>query len=157
MTNEKKKTVARLTGAAVVLILVLVALLVPSIRETLARIAGILPSENGSVLFDGEPVDDVPIHKRGAVLVDQNVTLFPHMTVEQNIGFGLWKGRRPGLCWTVPTRERYIATRWSSGAKRCSRRLCPTTPSKWGRQSRSPSPWTALPAFKTVVKSQTLL
>lgn len=39
MTNEKKKTVARLTGAAVVLILVLVALLVPSIRETLARIA----------------------------------------------------------------------------------------------------------------------
>lgn len=52
-------------------------------------IAGILPAESGSVLFDGEPVDDVPIHKRGAVLVDQNVTLFPHMTVEQNIGFGL--------------------------------------------------------------------
>ncbi len=52
-------------------------------------IAGILPADSGSVLFDGEPVDDVPIHKRGAVLVDQNVTLFPHMTVEQNIGFGL--------------------------------------------------------------------
>lgn len=52
-------------------------------------IAGILPADSGSVLFDGESVDDVPIHKRGAVLVDQNVTLFPHMTVEQNIGFGL--------------------------------------------------------------------
>lgn len=52
-------------------------------------IAGILPTDGGTILFDGNPVDDVPIHKRGAVLVDQNVTLFPHMTVEQNIGFGL--------------------------------------------------------------------
>lgn len=52
-------------------------------------IAGILPTDGGSIRFDGAPVDEVPIHKRGAVLVDQNVTLFPHMTVEQNIAFGL--------------------------------------------------------------------
>ncbi|MBO7681709.1 MAG: TVP38/TMEM64 family protein, partial [Clostridia bacterium] len=39
MTSEKKKTVARLTAAAILLILVLTALLVPSVRETLARIA----------------------------------------------------------------------------------------------------------------------
>lgn len=39
MTSEKKKTAARLTAAAILLILVLTALLVPSVRETLARIA----------------------------------------------------------------------------------------------------------------------
>ncbi len=52
-------------------------------------VAGILAPDSGSILFDEEPVDDVPAHKRNAVLVDQGVTLFPHMTVEQNIGFGL--------------------------------------------------------------------
>lgn len=52
-------------------------------------VAGILAPDSGSILFDGVPVDDVPAHKRNAVLVDQGVTLFPHMTVEQNIGFGL--------------------------------------------------------------------
>lgn len=39
MTNEKRKTVARLTTAALLLVLVLVCLLVPSIREALARVA----------------------------------------------------------------------------------------------------------------------
>lgn len=52
-------------------------------------VAGILSPDSGTILFDGAPVDDVPAHKRNAVLVDQGVTLFPHMTVEQNIGFGL--------------------------------------------------------------------
>lgn len=52
-------------------------------------VAGILSPDSGTILFDGTPVDDVPAHKRNAVLVDQGVTLFPHMTVEQNIGFGL--------------------------------------------------------------------
>lgn len=52
-------------------------------------VAGLLRQNSGQVLFDGEIVDEVPIHKRNAVLVDQGVTLFPHMTVEQNIGFGL--------------------------------------------------------------------
>ncbi|MBQ8063781.1 MAG: ABC transporter ATP-binding protein [Clostridia bacterium] len=52
-------------------------------------VAGLLRQTEGQVLFDGAVMDDVPIHKRGAVLVDQDVTLFPHMTVEQNIGFGL--------------------------------------------------------------------
>lgn len=52
-------------------------------------VAGLLRQTGGQVLFDGDVMDEVPIHKRNAVLVDQGVTLFPHMTVEQNIGFGL--------------------------------------------------------------------
>lgn len=52
-------------------------------------IAGILEADEGVIRFDGDDMTDVPVHKRNAVLVDQSVTLFPHMTVEQNIAFGL--------------------------------------------------------------------
>ncbi|MCR4747565.1 MAG: ABC transporter ATP-binding protein [Clostridiales bacterium] len=58
-------------------------------------IAGILTPDSGSVLFDGSPVDNLPIHKRNAVLVDQSVTLFPHMTARQNIEFGLLMHKLP--------------------------------------------------------------
>lgn len=59
-------------------------------KTTLLHIvAGILQEDSGEILFDGERMNDVPVHQRNAVLVDQSVTLFPHMTVEQNIAFGL--------------------------------------------------------------------
>lgn len=52
-------------------------------------IAGLLEKDRGTIEFDGRAIDSLPIHKRGAVLMDQSVTLFPHMTVEQNVAFGL--------------------------------------------------------------------
>lgn len=59
-------------------------------KTTLLKIiAGLLPVTQGDVLFDGKSVHDVPTEHRGAVMVFQNHLLFPHMTIEQNIGFGL--------------------------------------------------------------------
>jgi iron(III) transport system ATP-binding protein len=58
-------------------------------------IAGLFGPDEGDILFDGESMLSVPVEKRGAVLVFQDYSLFPHMTVEQNIGFGLRMAGRP--------------------------------------------------------------
>ena len=52
-------------------------------------IAGLLRPTSGDVLVDGSSVIDVPPEKRGAAMVFQKALLFPHMSVAQNIGFGL--------------------------------------------------------------------
>ncbi|MEZ4636645.1 MAG: ABC transporter ATP-binding protein [Caldilineaceae bacterium] len=70
----------------------LVALLGPSgcgKSTTLRMIAGLLPSSSGDVLFDGQSMTSVPAERRGAVMMFQNHRLFPHMTVAENVGFGL--------------------------------------------------------------------
>ncbi|OZI26231.1 Fe3+/spermidine/putrescine ABC transporter ATP-binding protein [Bordetella genomosp. 9] len=70
----------------------LVALLGPSGcgKSTLLRIvSGFLRQTSGRVLFDGVPVDHLAADKRGVGIVFQNYALFPHMTVRQNVGYGL--------------------------------------------------------------------
>jgi putative spermidine/putrescine transport system ATP-binding protein len=69
-----------------------VALLGPSGcgKSTLLRIiAGFLPQSAGRVLFDGEPVDHQPANRRGVGIVFQNYALFPHMSVHENVAYGL--------------------------------------------------------------------
>jgi ABC-type Fe3+/spermidine/putrescine transport system ATPase subunit len=56
---------------------------------TLKIISGLLEPDSGDILFNGSSVANVPVEKRGAVIVFQDYRLFPHMTVEENIGFGL--------------------------------------------------------------------
>jgi putative spermidine/putrescine transport system ATP-binding protein len=79
----------------------LVALLGPSGcgKSTLLRIvSGFIRQSSGRVLFDGEPVDHLPPSRRGAGIVFQNYALFPHMTVAENVAYGLeaqkWPRRR---------------------------------------------------------------
>jgi len=81
----------------------LVALLGPSGcgKSTLLRIvSGFIRQSSGRVLFDGEPVDHLPPSRRGAGIVFQNYALFPHMTVAENVAYGLeaqkWPRRRIG-------------------------------------------------------------
>ncbi|WP_299788334.1 ABC transporter ATP-binding protein [Ramlibacter sp.] len=70
----------------------LVALLGPSGcgKTTLLRIvAGLVPQTSGSVCIGGEPVDALATNQRGAGIVFQNYALFPHMTVQDNVAYGL--------------------------------------------------------------------
>ncbi len=52
-------------------------------------LAGLLPLTHGQILIDGERVDTVAAENRGFGMVFQNYALFPHLTVEKNIAFGL--------------------------------------------------------------------
>ncbi len=70
----------------------LVALLGPSgcgKTTTLKMVGGLHDVTSGEVLFNGVRVNDIRPEKREAVMVYQNYLLFPYMTIEDNIGFGL--------------------------------------------------------------------
>lgn len=59
-------------------------------KTTLLRIlGGFLDATEGEVIFDGEDISQVPAHKRELNTVFQKYALFPHMSVYQNIAFGL--------------------------------------------------------------------
>jgi sulfate/thiosulfate transport system ATP-binding protein len=76
----------------------LVALLGPSGsgKSTILRIiAGLEPADSGEVELTGEDATRMPVQKRGVGFVFQHYALFRHMTVRQNIGFGLEVQRLP--------------------------------------------------------------
>jgi putative spermidine/putrescine transport system ATP-binding protein len=52
-------------------------------------LAGLLPLTTGSIWLDGKRIDGLPPEQRGFGMVFQNYALFPHMTVRENIAFGL--------------------------------------------------------------------
>ena len=59
-------------------------------KTTLLRIiAGLLRQSEGHVAIGGQVVDDLAPNERGAGIVFQNYALFPHMTVEENVAYGL--------------------------------------------------------------------
>ncbi|MCX8123576.1 MAG: ABC transporter ATP-binding protein [Spirochaetes bacterium] len=55
----------------------------------LSIIAGIVKPQSGNVLVDGGNITSVPPHKRGIAMVYQEPLLFPHLSVYENICFGL--------------------------------------------------------------------
>ncbi len=58
---------------------------------TLNTIAGFIAPSSGAVVIDGRDVTDLPPNKRNLGMVFQNYALFPHMTVRENVAFGLHK------------------------------------------------------------------
>jgi ABC-type Fe3+/spermidine/putrescine transport system ATPase subunit len=59
-------------------------------KTTLLKIlAGFLTADSGRILFNDIDVTDLPIQKRGAAMVFQNYALWPHMTIFDNIAYGL--------------------------------------------------------------------
>lgn len=62
---------------------------------TLRMIAGFVAPDSGSVYMNGRDVTAIPIHKRNVGMVFQSHALFPHMTVAENVGFGLRMRRVP--------------------------------------------------------------
>lgn len=65
-------------------------------KTTLLRmLAGFESPSEGRILLDGEDVSAIPPHERPVNMMFQSYALFPHMTVEKNIGFGLKQDKIP--------------------------------------------------------------
>ena len=65
-------------------------------KTTLLRaLAGLVDLDEGSILFDGRDVTHVPPHKRNTALVFQNYALWPHLSVFDNVAFGLVERKVP--------------------------------------------------------------
>jgi len=68
-------------------------------KTTLLRmIAGFYQMDSGNILFGDRIINNVPAHKRDTGMVFQNYAIFPHMTVRENVAYGL-KARK------VPKKE----------------------------------------------------
>ena len=55
----------------------------------LMMLAGFETATHGIISLDGNPINNIPPHKRGIGMVFQNYALFPHMTVSENLSFPL--------------------------------------------------------------------
>ena len=59
-------------------------------KSTLLRlIAGLETPDTGEMRLDGEPITGIPPHRRGFGLMHQDLALFPHLNVYENVAFGL--------------------------------------------------------------------
>ena len=56
---------------------------------TLRMIAGFYDPDEGDIEIAGRRVNDLPVHRRGTAMVFQDYALFPHMTVRDNVAYGL--------------------------------------------------------------------
>jgi ABC-type Fe3+/spermidine/putrescine transport system ATPase subunit len=62
---------------------------------TLKAIAGLIEPDAGSILIDGVDVTNVPVNRRNIGMVFQSLALFPHMSVEENVMYGLLRRKVP--------------------------------------------------------------
>ncbi len=66
-------------------------------KSTLLRmVAGLEPITEGELLIDGRLVNEAPARSRDIAMVFQNYALYPHLTVRDNMAFGLERRRRYG-------------------------------------------------------------
>jgi len=56
---------------------------------TLRMVAGFIEPTSGSIRIEGSEVSNLPPYRRDTGMVFQNYALFPHMTIAQNVAFGL--------------------------------------------------------------------
>ena len=56
---------------------------------TLRMIAGFYDPDIGNIVLSDKRINELPAHRRGTAMVFQDYALFPHMTVKDNVGYGL--------------------------------------------------------------------
>ena len=65
-------------------------------KSTLLRmLAGLETPSSGQIIIDGVDMTDIPPYDRPVNMMFQSYAVFPHMTVEQNVGYGLKKEKLP--------------------------------------------------------------
>ena len=65
-------------------------------KSTLLRmLAGLETPSSGKIILDGEDITDWPAYERPINMMFQSYALFPHMTVEKNVAYGLQKEKIP--------------------------------------------------------------
>jgi len=84
----------------------------------LQTVIGAIAPRSGDILIDGKSVTDLPIHRRGIGIVFQQPTLFPHLSVFENVAYGL---RRQGLASSDVTVRIHALLEWA-GVSELSRR-----------------------------------
>lgn len=104
----------------------IVALLGPSGcgKSTILRaIAGLLTPDRGRIHLDGRDLGGVPARKREIGMVFQNFALFPHMTVAENVGYGLAARGVPRAATAQRVAEMLRLVRLQDYAERLPREL----------------------------------
>jgi sulfate transport system ATP-binding protein len=89
----------------------LVALLGPSGsgKTTILRmVAGLEYSDGGRIFFGDQDATDIPVRDRGVGFVFQHYALFPHMTVAENIAFGMAVSKRKRSASEIDARVRRL-------------------------------------------------
>jgi len=88
-------------------------------KTTILRlIAGFLEPDQGEIYFDGRAMTSIPAHRRNAGMVFQNYALWPHMTVEENVAYGLEVRRIKGGQRKRRVREALEMVRMAEFSKR---------------------------------------
>ncbi|MGL4474796.1 MAG: polyamine ABC transporter ATP-binding protein [Shewanella sp.] len=88
-------------------------------KTTLLRmLAGFEQPTEGRIFLDGQDITDLPPYERPINMMFQSYALFPHMTVEQNIAFGLKQDKLPKAQITARVQEMLKLVRMEQFAKR---------------------------------------
>ncbi|WP_440534593.1 ABC transporter ATP-binding protein [Variovorax sp. YR566] len=104
----------------------LVALLGPSgcgKTTTLRMLAGFVPATEGAIQLSGKDITHLPSFRRNVGMVFQGYALFPHMTVEQNVAFGLEMRKIEGAEIGRKVEKALARVRLNQHAKRLPREL----------------------------------
>ncbi|MBV7314518.1 polyamine ABC transporter ATP-binding protein [Shewanella sp. NIFS-20-20] len=88
-------------------------------KTTLLRmLAGFEKPTSGRIYLDGQDITDLPPYERPINMMFQSYALFPHMTVEQNIAFGLKQDKLPKVQIAARVQEMLKLVRMEQFAKR---------------------------------------
>ncbi|WP_050465295.1 ABC transporter ATP-binding protein [Herbaspirillum autotrophicum] len=90
---------------------------------TLRMVAGFIEPTAGTIEIGGQDVTRVPPHKRNAGMVFQRYALFPHMTIAENVAFGLEMHKVPKAERTVRVKQALDMVRLDAYADRYPRQL----------------------------------
>jgi putative spermidine/putrescine transport system ATP-binding protein len=90
---------------------------------TLQALAGFVPVTRGRITLEGRDITHLPANQRGLGIVFQSYALFPHMTVAQNVSFGLEMRKVPKDVCAARVAEMLALVHLDSMAQRYPREL----------------------------------